>query len=69
MVTLRLPFLKLIIHLFLAVLGPHCRTWAFSSCGVWASHCSGFSCCGAEARGEWASVVAARQAQWLWLVS
>ena len=28
-------------------------------CGVWASHCSGFSCCGAQAIGTWASVVVA----------
>ena len=30
-------------------------------CGVWASHCSGFSCCGAQALGAWASVVAAHR--------
>ena len=24
-------------------------------CGAWASHCSGFSCCGAQALGVWAS--------------
>ena len=29
-------------------------------CGAWASHCSGFSCCGARALGAWASVVVAR---------
>ena len=29
-------------------------------CGVQASHCGGFSCCGARALGTWASVVAAR---------
>ena len=29
-------------------------------CGVWASHCGGFSCCGAQALGARASVVAAR---------
>ena len=28
-------------------------------CGVWASHCGGFSCCGARAPGAWASVVVA----------
>ena len=28
-------------------------------CGVWPSHCSGFSCCGARALGVRASVVAA----------
>ena len=30
-----------------------------SGCGTWASHCSGFSRCGAQALGEWASVVMA----------
>ena len=29
-------------------------------CGAQASHCSGFSCCGARALGVWASVVVAR---------
>ena len=29
-------------------------------CGVWASHCCGFSCCGARALGMQASVVVAR---------
>ena len=41
------------MYLFLAVLGLHCCTWAFSSCGkrgllsscsAWSSHCDGFSC-------------------------
>ena len=54
--------------LFLAALGLHCCTWAFSSCGnqgatlrcgARASHRSGFSCCGARALGVRASVVAA----------
>ena len=31
-------------------------------CGAWASHCGGFSCCGARALGAWASVVVAWQA-------
>ena len=44
--------------------------WAFSSsgewgllstCGAWASHCSGFSCCEAQVLGMWASVVVARR--------
>ena len=56
------------MYLFLAVLGFHCYTWAFSSCGeqgllfvvvhglliVVASHC------GAQALGTRASVVVAR---------
>ena len=29
-------------------------------CGVWVSYCGGFSCCGAWALGEWASVIVAR---------
>ena len=29
-------------------------------CGAQASHCSGFSCCGARALGAWASVAVAR---------
>ena len=29
-------------------------------CGARASHCGGFSCCGARALGTWASAVAAR---------
>ena len=28
-------------------------------CSVWASHCGGFSCCGARAPGVWALVVEA----------
>ena len=54
--------------LFLAVLGLRCSARAFSSCirvgatlrcGAWASHCCGYSCCGAPALGAWASVVLA----------
>ena len=54
-------FKKIFIYLFLAALGLHCYTRALSSCGewgltsscgVWASHCSGFSCCGAWALGH-----------------
>ena len=48
-----------LINLFLSALGLHCCMWAFSSCGVQASHCSGFSCCGARALGVQASVVEA----------
>ena len=53
--------------LFLAALGLHCCAQAFSSCGEWrllfgarASHCGGFSCCGAWTLGARASVVVAR---------
>ena len=53
----------------MAMLGLRCCMQAFSSCGElglaalrrgeWASHCSGFSCCGAWALGMRASVVVA----------
>ena len=37
-----------------------CSKWGLlSSCGSWASHCSDFSCCRAQALGVQASVVAA----------
>ena len=36
------------------------RTGATLHCGAWASHCGGFSCCGAWALCAWASVVVAR---------
>ena len=50
----------LFLYLFLAELGLCCWAWAFSSCGeVGASHCGGFSCCGAQALGLRASVVEA----------
>ena len=51
----------------LAVVGLHCCTRAFSSCGKWgailrcgalAFHHSGFSWCGAQALGTQSSVVA-----------
>ena len=54
-------FFKKRFCLFLAVLGLRCCTWAFSSCdeqgllsscSAWASHCGGFSCCGARALGH-----------------
>ena len=57
------------IYLFLAALGLCCYTRAFLylwlagatlQCGAWASQCSGFSCCGPQALGTWASVVVAR---------
>ena len=50
------------------MLGLRCCPWAFSSCGelgvtlrggVWASHCGGFSSCGAWALEARASVVVA----------
>ena len=56
-----------LINYFLAALGLHCCPQAFFSCGeqgnyflvVQASHCSGFSCCGAQALEHQASVVVA----------
>ena len=56
--------------LFLVVLSLCCYVQAFSSCGkqgllsscsARASHCSGFSCCGAQALGKRASVIVARR--------
>ena len=55
------------IYLFMAVLGLRCCARVFFSCGeqgllccgVRASHCHGFSCCGARALGVQASVVVA----------
>ena len=68
-----MSFLKIFIlfyyyYYFLAVLGLCCSVRAFSTCGAgatlrWgerASHCGGFSCCGARALDSWASLVAAR---------
>ena len=40
-----------VLFIFLAALGLHCCAWA--------SHCGGFSCCGARPLGAWASVVVA----------
>ena len=64
-----LKLLFLLIYLFLAALGLLCCVQAFSSRGkrgllfvaaAWASHCSGFACCGARGLGVWASVVVSR---------
>ena len=44
-------------------------TWLFSSCGMWVSHCGGFSCCTPWSRGAWTSVAASgsrAQIQQLW---
>ena len=59
----------LFIYLFLPALSLCCFARAFSSCGggwrllfiavLWASHCSGFTCCRAQALGMRASVVVA----------
>ena len=57
--------------IFMAVFGLCCCAWAFSICSewglisgdsVWASHCSGLSCCRAQALGMWASVLCGAQA-------
>ena len=56
------------VYLLLAVLGLRCSGWASSSCGKRGfsslqrevSRCGDFSCCGAQALGILASVVAAR---------
>ena len=61
-------YLLFIIYYFFTVLGLRCCVQAFFSCGkqgatllcsAQASHCGGFSCCGAWALGKWSSVVAA----------
>ena len=52
-------FYNKFIYLFLATLGLHRYVRAFSSWGEGASHCGGFSRCGARALGTWASVVVA----------
>ena len=45
---------EIIDLLLLNVLGLHCYAWAFSRCGVQASHCSGFYFCRAWPLGLWA---------------
>ena len=52
-IQIRNPFLKLYLFKFLALLGLHCCA-GFSlvvalACGTCTSHCSGFSCCEAQA--------------------
>ena len=42
-------FYDVFFFFFLAILSLRCHAWTFSSCDVWASHCHGFSCCGARA--------------------
>ena len=49
--------LKKIVYLLMATLGLCCYTQAFSNCGVWTSHCSGFSYCRAWTLGVQALVV------------
>ena len=39
---------KNFVYLFLTTLGLCCFALALSSCGAWASHCGGFSFCGAQ---------------------
>ena len=52
-------FKILFVYLFLAVLGSSCRgEWGLHG-GVWASPCGGSPCCGAQALGPWASILAA----------
>ena len=54
----------LVIHTILFVvvaLSLCCYVSAFSSCGSWASRCSGFSCCRAQAPSTSASVVSAHR--------
>ena len=55
----------ILVYLFLAVLGLHCCTQTFSSCGeqglLFIALCGDFSCCGAQALGVQASVVVAHR--------
>ena len=55
----------LFVYCSSTVAGLCCSTWAFSSCCVQASYCSGFSCCRAQAVGTQAWVLAVRElGQW-----
>ena len=45
--------------LLLGLFSRYGKRGLLSSCGVRASHCSGFSCCRAQALGSWASAGAA----------
>ena len=42
----------ILLFFFLSSLGLHCCSWAFSSCGMPASHWDGFSCCQAQVLGH-----------------
>ena len=62
------PIFKIIYLFIFGCAGSLLWLMAFSGCGkewllsnsdVWASYCSIFSCCGAQALGAWASVVVA----------
>ena len=53
---------------FLAVLGLHWCTWAFSSCGAWDSHCGGVSCCRAQVLGTWVQQLWCMHLDALWHV-
>ena len=52
-------FAALSLPCFLCRLSPVAASEGYSSCGAQASHCSGFSCCRAQALGSWASAGAA----------
>ena len=67
-ITSRLGFLKIFIHLFMAALGlgwlrvgllQLWRVGATLCCGVWVSHCRGFSCFGEQVLDSQASGTAA----------
>ena len=48
-----LPTMTLYTCLFLVALGFRCCVgFSIIAASVWASHCSGFSCCGAQALGR-----------------
>jgi len=52
-------FFKKFIFLFIGCAGSLLLQRLFSGCGTPASHCGGFSHCGVQALGMWASVIAA----------
>ena len=54
-----LLFKVYLLSIYSAVVGLRGRMCTLSSCGEWASHCSGFPSRGAQALGTWASVVVA----------
>ena len=58
---LKKMYLVLVVPVFIAARGFSlvAESGATLHCGAWASHGSGFSCCGAQTLDAWASVVAA----------
>ena len=64
-------FTVLSVFYFRLFLNNHlfpCHVWASLQCGTWASHCSGFSCCRAQALGAWAQQLGCMDPVILWHV-